>query len=309
MSAPAFDPSASACPLCGSGRLRRFGAPASDGHAGSTVAVVECRACAFAWQWPLGRSATESVRHFQSAYRDGGAGTGYFGLEGKRAIAEVEMDFVATLPGRQRPGRLLDIGAGSGVFAEVAADRGWSVTAVDPALEADRLADDDRVTLLCGTTGDLPEDGARFDAVTLWDVIEHVPDPMALVADAVSRLAPGGHLVVETGNYKCAERVVWSPRYWQYQLDHRWYFSPASVERVMRAAGLVEPVLCRRMLRPDWQGEAAYGGPSRRFTLERILKRPWRVAAHLARHRDLVRARSWPLAGLPIFAMAARRPP
>ena len=46
---------------------------------------------------------------------------------------------------------------------------------------------------------------ATYDIVTLWDVIEHVEDPLGLLISAMAHLRPGGWLVVETGNYQSAD--------------------------------------------------------------------------------------------------------
>mgnify|MGYP000987610619 CR=1 FL=1 len=202
--------------------------------------------------------------------------------------------------------RLLDVGAGAGVFAEVAADAGWSVTAVDPALEAERLKNNPRITLICGTIDDMPDVGL-FDIVTMWDVIEHATAPAALVANAARLLEPDGWLVIETGNYKCADRVLGGRDYWQYQLDHRWYFAPDSLHKLLEAEGFDDVLKCDRVLRPGWQGMPTYTGPLRRQTLQRVLCQPWRVRRHIATHRELVRANTWPLAGIAIVTIAARR--
>jgi 2-polyprenyl-3-methyl-5-hydroxy-6-metoxy-1,4-benzoquinol methylase len=300
-----FDPCRRVCLVCGSDRLARFTAVAADSDDDRTVSIVECRSCSFAWQHPLDRTAAESAAFFQMAYQDGGQCLGaYFEPEQKRDIALLEFEFVASLPGANR--RLLDVGAGAGQFAGVAAEQGWTVTAVDPALSAEpppRL--DGRLRLIRGTLDDVPADES-FDVVTLWDVIEHIPDPVDQILKARRHLRPNGWLVIETGNYKSADRIRRGRSHWIYQLDHRWYFSPDSIERLVTRAGFSNLIFAERVLRPGWNGTPAYAGPSRRSLLSALIRKPLEAPSHLERHRTLRRARSWNRAGLGIFAVAAR---
>lgn len=122
------------CPIFGSGTLMDFEAQAFDAERPTHVSIVECAACHFAWQYPWGHTVEESVNWFSDAYSHGAeTKSSYFSLDSKRKIAELELDFVKRLPVTRRT--LLDIGAGAGVFARTAGEEGWSVTAVDPALD------------------------------------------------------------------------------------------------------------------------------------------------------------------------------
>lgn len=298
-------PKSDHCCICGSSSLRRFRARAFDAKAWTEISLVECRSCVFAWQYPFVRSEQESAAWFDDAY-DGrnGAPSDYFSDEGKREIARLELAFVDSLPGVR--GTLLDVGAGSGVFAALAAESGWTVTALDPALDPRRVANGGGITAVRGTIDDLPRD-STFDVVTMWDVIEHATSPRELLEQAAERLQPDGWIVVETGNYKSVARVAGGNDHWIYQLDHRWYFSPDSLRALLEDLGFGELVLADRVLRPGWQGKTRYAGPSRRRLLGSILRDPLRAKARWAEHRELRTASRWPAAGLEIFAIAARR--
>jgi 2-polyprenyl-3-methyl-5-hydroxy-6-metoxy-1,4-benzoquinol methylase len=106
---------------------------------------------------------------------------------------------------RQGADRLLDVGCAAGHFLAAARTAGWRVRGVelnDATAEVARARGLDAFT---GTLGDLLDaegDAVRgsFDAVTLWDVVEHVPDPVGLLREAREVLAPGGTLWVATPN-------------------------------------------------------------------------------------------------------------
>lgn len=100
---------------------------------------MECESCAFGLQFPITRPENQSLEFFEAAFATGGdSKSSYFNETRKREIAKLELEFISSLSIEE--GLLLDIGAGAGIFAEVAAIDGWSVTAVDPALDVSRYS-------------------------------------------------------------------------------------------------------------------------------------------------------------------------
>lgn len=121
MSSIEFNEQSKKCLICGSDRLRRFKAQASDATNPTSVNVIECRDCVFAWQYPFGRTEEQSAQWYKMAYADKGQTiSDYFNETRKRDIAKLEFNFVSTLPVTDR--KLLDIGSGAGIFAEIAAE-------------------------------------------------------------------------------------------------------------------------------------------------------------------------------------------
>jgi len=144
------------------------------------------------------------------------------------------------------PGRLLEIGSGTGIFLEVASGAGWNVTGVEPSPaaceEARRMTGLDVVQ---GTVTAVPAD-AKFDVVVMWHVAEHLPDPASVFREAHNRLVPGGILAVESpdaGSLKARMRG----RRWQYFTppEHVQFFTRQSMRTLMLRAGF-EPVWARR---------------------------------------------------------------
>ena len=119
---------------------------------------------------------------------------------------------LAGIPGERRraeqmflgdviPGRLLDVGSGSGEFLSTMRKRGWAVMGVDvdpAAVRAARRAYGLEVHL--GAVADLVAKGLQFDAITASHVIEHVRDPVGLLAQCRRLLRPGGRVVLRTPN-------------------------------------------------------------------------------------------------------------
>ncbi len=305
MSQRNFDPASEHCLICGSPLLAEYGARAFDTADKAVVKIRKCGACSFAWQYPLGRSPDESREFFENSYNEAEQGINdYFDPVKKRQISDLELEFAAELPCTNKT--LLDIGAGSGIFAQAAAEAGWAVTAVDPALDCARLLAYPTINAIKGTIDDIAID-SRFDVVTLWDVIEHAENPVDLIARAAPFVSENGWLLVETGNFKSVDRVYGGCEHWIYQLDHRWYFSPESIEKLLHEAGFTDLVFSRRVLRPGWQGKADYLGPSRISLLKSLLRQPLQIRKHLRLYEELIKAKTWEMPGIGIFAVAGRR--
>ena len=138
-------------------------------------------------------------------------------------------------PGR----RLLEVGCGAGFFLKTAERAGWQVEGIELSDEASRFATE-RLQLpirreRAETSGIA---AASFEAAAMFDVIEHLFDPHA-VLDAIARaLVPGGLLVISTPNFDSASRqllgvdwAVLSP------LEHVYYFTEDSLRRLLEATG------------------------------------------------------------------------
>jgi SAM-dependent methyltransferase len=107
---------------------------------------------------------------------------------------ELEARFAPRLPPRAA---ILDVGCGNGDFLKAAQDAGFSARGIDFSPAAVALC---RSRGLQAEVGDFLtlDFGQRFHVITMWDVVEHLPAPLALVQRARELLLPGGYLVLKT---------------------------------------------------------------------------------------------------------------
>ncbi|MBI4294965.1 MAG: class I SAM-dependent methyltransferase [Chloroflexi bacterium] len=134
-------------------------------------------------------------------------------------------------------GRLLDIGCYVGAFLEVARQQGWDAWGVEPSEWAARLAQDKGFPVSVGTLRQAGFTSDCFDAVTLWDVIEHLPDPMGELREVHRILRPGGSVLVHTVNIDSKFARLMDGR-WPWLMEmHLYYFSPRTLCRMLEAAG------------------------------------------------------------------------
>jgi 2-polyprenyl-3-methyl-5-hydroxy-6-metoxy-1,4-benzoquinol methylase len=136
------------------------------------------------------------------------------------------------------PGRLLDIGTGGGSFPFMASKRGWTAEGCEPnrwlcewALENYGLP------IRPGTVFEQNYPSASFDIVTLWDVLEHTPDPKTEVRETHRLLKEDGLLVI---NYPDIGSWIARAmgRSWVFLLDvHLYYFTRQTIRKLLEDAG------------------------------------------------------------------------
>jgi 2-polyprenyl-3-methyl-5-hydroxy-6-metoxy-1,4-benzoquinol methylase len=143
------------------------------------------------------------------------------------------------------PGRLLDVGAHLGVFVDVARARGWEAEGIEPSRWAVAEAQSRGLPVTCGALAELEKPAGSFDVVTMWDVIEHFPDPLVEVRRAHELLDAGGVLAVSTMDVEAPVARLLGRRWPWYMQMHLVYFSRRTLARILEAAGF-EVVNVRR---------------------------------------------------------------
>jgi SAM-dependent methyltransferase len=156
-------------------------------------------------------------------------------LDFDRAKYQLALDELEKVRGG--PGTLLDIGCSVGVFLDVARSRGWDVTGVEPGASARERA---AAQFGLDVYADLADVGEEtFDAVTFWEVVEHVKRPVELLAAARAALAPGGTvLTLVGGNVHALANRVMRQASAAFDFSRLWYFSPASYSTLLGRSGL-----------------------------------------------------------------------
>lgn len=98
-------------------------------------------------------------------------------------------------------GKFLDIGCATGVFLDMAKKDGYDVVGVDVSAFACEYAQEHfGIPTFCGKIEDLPLKEKSFDVITMWDVLEHVPDPNAFLKNVWKLLKDDGILFLLTIN-------------------------------------------------------------------------------------------------------------
>lgn len=139
-----------------------------------------------------------------------------------------------------RRGRALDVGCAAGFCMAALRELGFDAHGVEVSETIARHAIDclGFETVHVGTLDSAPYEEGTFELITLWDVIEHVADPRALLSRARELLTPDGLLVVETQNIDSRFARMLGRRWHHYKhAEHIYHFNPAALRRLLVAAG------------------------------------------------------------------------
>lgn len=136
------------------------------------------------------------------------------------------------------PGTLLDVGCGNGTNLDRFRKLGWTVFGQEIDPKAAATAATRSFPVFVGPLSALAS-GCRFDAIIMNHVIEHVRDPLSLLADCRRLLKPSGILVIATPNAAGLGAKMFG-RYWRgYEVPrHLFVFTPASLSTILKRSGL-----------------------------------------------------------------------
>jgi SAM-dependent methyltransferase len=137
--------------------------------------------------------------------------------------------------------RWLDVGCATGDFLAAARSAGVAdVRGVELSGYAAEQARARGFDVACADFADVELEPASVDVITMWDYIEHVPDPAASVRKAFAALRPGGHLIISTGDVESlAARLT--GRFWHLMIPprHLYFFTPGTLGRLLEDAGFL----------------------------------------------------------------------
>jgi 2-polyprenyl-3-methyl-5-hydroxy-6-metoxy-1,4-benzoquinol methylase len=162
--------------------------------------LVLCRACGLIYVSPMPRAEALRAHYDNLKYFSGQPDQGYYDYAAMhRALRPHFMRRLRRLEARLHgPGRLLDVGCADGFFLHLAQARGWKVAGVElSAPMAVRAAQWLGVPVVSHINELSP---SAFDAITVWEVIEHLPDPLNALRLWQALLRPGGLLMLSTPN-------------------------------------------------------------------------------------------------------------
>ena len=238
------------CNLCGADDYRvRYPSTisASNGHPtdpehylcttlsyGEHFQIVECKQCGLVYANPR-RKPADILDDYESV-----VDTRYLDEQAARvATFDRNIRPLEKLLGHASDAhRLLDVGAHVGVFVEVAGKRGWKAEGLEPSRWAVEEGRRRGLTMHQGTLRDAELEPASYDAVTMWDVVEHLVDPMGDLHESARLLKPGGALLLHTINIDSALARLMGKR-WPWLVEmHNFFFSPTTLGAMVEKAGL-----------------------------------------------------------------------
>ncbi|MER6037901.1 MULTISPECIES: class I SAM-dependent methyltransferase [unclassified Streptomyces] len=218
---PFLEPRREDCPWCGSRRLRtRMRAPDPLRHRPGSHALDECGDCAHVFQNPRLTAEGFAFYHRDSYERQ----LEEFAerLRSARTVRRRHRAAAHALSALPDPESWLDVGTGHAHFPEAAKEffPYTSFDGLDPTARVEQALLDGRVEEAhrgyLSTPGTAARLRARYDVVSMFHHLQHAPEPRAELRAALAVLRPGGHLVVEVPDPRCAFAALLGRWWWSY---------------------------------------------------------------------------------------------
>ncbi|HKP31455.1 MAG TPA: class I SAM-dependent methyltransferase [Chitinophagaceae bacterium] len=136
-----------------------------------------------------------------------------------------------------KKGKLLEIGAGTGLFANYMQKAGWDVIALEPDEVARKKAED--LGIQVQNLSELPDlQPEFFDVITLWHVLEHVHELHNYIDQFKKILKPGGNLIIAVPNFISADAKHYGTFWAAYDVPrHLYHFNPDAMKLLMHTHG------------------------------------------------------------------------
>lgn len=133
-------------------------------------------------------------------------------------------------------GRILDIGAGVGDFLSVCKSDGWQTIGIEPSDKAKEIAINKGVSFV----ENLSElESNSFDIITMWHVLEHVPDLENQIKELKRLIKPTGTVIIAVPNFKSFDASYYSNYWAAYDVPiHLWHFSKTAIKKLFAKENL-----------------------------------------------------------------------
>lgn len=233
-----------ACPLCNGTHLKRVMTCTDDYASGERFDVCTCEACGFTFTQGVPVEA-EIGRYYETpdyiSHSDTKKGTMNALYHQVRRYMLGRKARLVMKEAHRKSGRLLDIGTGTGYFANTMQQRGWTVEAVERNPQARDFARE-HFDLKVKPESALKEEFApeTFDVITLWHVMEHLEHLNETWEQLHELLTEKGVLMVAVPNCASYDAEKYGEHWAAYDVPrHLWHFTPSTILKLAAKHGFI----------------------------------------------------------------------
>lgn len=159
--------------------------------------------------------------------------------DGKKTLFEKMYQFVKGIAlknklklinSQSQKGKILDIGAGVGDFLMTAKNDGWEIIGIEPSEKAKSIAIKKGVSFV----NDVKEiESHSLDVITMWHVLEHVPNLEEQIADLKRMIKPNGTIIIAVPNFNSFDANYYGQYWAAYDVPiHLWHFSKTAIQKL-----------------------------------------------------------------------------
>ncbi|MCL5012189.1 MAG: class I SAM-dependent methyltransferase [Patescibacteria group bacterium] len=198
-----------------------------------------CHACSLVFLWPQPTPQEINEIYTESYYKSWGVSTSVENLETARLKKITAERYIKKIKPYVKGDKFLDIGCAFGYCMDVAQKHGFDVYGVELSSFSGPIARrkfKDKV--FNGVLADAVFSNAYFDTITMFDLVEHIPDPLSFMCEARRIIKSGGIVGITTPNTDSISYKIFGTRSWfHWKLEHLGYFNRASIKELARRSG------------------------------------------------------------------------
>jgi CMP-N-acetylneuraminic acid synthetase/2-polyprenyl-3-methyl-5-hydroxy-6-metoxy-1,4-benzoquinol methylase len=197
--------------------------------------IVRCGACDLVYVNPVFDEAHYKKMYRSAEYQDIVRDLGIKSHDYRvQRFGRERVDIMARHLDAERP-RMLDVGCSTGFVVEAARDRGWDATGLDLNPSAIEYGRSRGLDLRNAALEDAQFEPASFDAVCLFDVLEHLLDPVLTLRACTRLLRPGGIVFLYVPNYDSASRLLMgADAHFIWPTHHLNYYTPTTIRDLLQ---------------------------------------------------------------------------
>jgi 2-polyprenyl-3-methyl-5-hydroxy-6-metoxy-1,4-benzoquinol methylase len=206
--------------------------------------IVKCSSCDLVFNAVMPSEQELAMIYTEEYYKSGDSlERGYSNyLEDRSNITKTATKRIRDIEKFKSGGSLLDVGCAFGFFLDVARERGWTTTGVEISqFAAEYAARELQLNVINHSIESWECQAMAYDVITMWDLLEHLRDPLGTLQKLASALKEDGILVLSTPDIDSLPAKLMKEKWlgWKLQNEHLYYFSYTTLEQMLRSAGLV----------------------------------------------------------------------
>ena len=213
------------CPMCSQSQF-------THEHSKDQLDIVQCTECGLIYVNPIfdekKYQELYKTKNYQEINKNLTLNSHDYRRErfGKERMHFIEENHVEGLPRT-----LLDVGCSTGFLLEEAQTRGWKAIGLELNPLAASYGRQRGLTIIEKTLDEVPVE-TQFSAITLFDVLEHLPNPAQAIKLVRKRLLPGGNVYIYVPNWNSASRMLLgvADAHFIWPTHHLTYFTPATLD-------------------------------------------------------------------------------
>lgn len=231
------------CPVCDSKAISKVLAAVDHTVSGESFEIWQCAGCSLRFTQDVPAS-NEIGKYYKSenyiSHTETSKGlVNWLYLQVRKYTLSGKRKLIEKITGVKR-GTMLDIGAGTGAFVNYMQSNGWRAEGLEPDDAAIRRAAAVYGLQLKSSSELFNLDTGKYDAITMWHVLEHVHDLHGYIEQLKRIIKPGGRIFIAVPNYTCYDAGHYNAAWAAYDVPrHLYHFSPASMNTLMQEHGCI----------------------------------------------------------------------